>query len=552
MTGQFLGLSTQARQRLLMGLIEVSPPSALSPLLPLITPRLKRDFLKTLPVELAFHVLSFVDDVRTLARASGVSRFWRALLEDEGTWRRMCWRSGFGEAEEDKLLSGGLVSAGQKIRSLEFGARREEEGTPAGRERRGTLDRGSLLEFAARAEHFGLRPGNDRRETIHEELSNAERDRRQFPAFDALTTDAANSWQAFGPDITMPTISQAGASTSAGWPDWGSAGLGFRSGFPHGHRPSSSADARRARAQHRQASDPTSPLPPTPDQPTLPGIASPDREAGFDFGFGQTAQSGSTSAKPFSYKTHFKRAYLTESAWLRGPGRLLSTQMSADDGVVTSLGFDNEWIVVGMATSKVHIFEAATGGYVKTLDGHELGVWCLTLISKGGGLEDGGASKSRTGKGKQSEAPSPPASWDAPTTPTRNRTTPKLSTHEPSTRRGRTADKLFTDDSPTANSRFFRHPRPSDPAPSFSSSSSIPHIPRRRSFHSFDPSPASSSSTNGGIRTGGMGLGAGGETGDSSQQAGVCGTARGWGQPGAIVVTGGCDRDVRVWDVETA
>lgn len=47
-----------------------------------------------------------------------------------------------------------------------------------------------------------------------------------------------------------------------------------------------------------------------------------------------------------------------------------------------------------------------------------------------------------------------------------------------------------------------------------------------------------------------MGLGAGGETGESSHQASVCGTARGYGQKGAIVVSGGCDRDVRVWDVE--
>jgi F-box and WD-40 domain protein CDC4 len=37
----------------------------------------------------------------------------------------------------------------------------------------------------------------------------------------------------------------------------------------------------------------------------------------------------------------------------------------------------------------------------------------------------------------------------------------------------------------------------------------------------------------------------------SQQQQAACGTATGWGQRGAIAVTGGCDRDVRVWDVET-
>ncbi|EST07268.2 WD40 repeat [Kalmanozyma brasiliensis GHG001] len=96
------------------------------------------------------------------------------------------------------------------------------------------------------------------------------------------------------------------------------------------------------------------------------------------------------SAKlPFSYRTHFKMAYLTESNWRKG-GRLQTQHVSADAGhVVTSLAIDSEWIVVGMANSKIHVFSAETGLYAHTLLGHESGVWCLTLIS-------------RTGKGKKS------------------------------------------------------------------------------------------------------------------------------------------------------
>jgi len=48
---------------------------------------------------------------------------------------------------------------------------------------------------------------------------------------------------------------------------------------------------------------------------------------------------------------------------------------------------------------------------------------------------------------------------------------------------------------------------------------------------------------------GGMGLGAGGPSAGNLQQASACGIARGWGQKGSLVVSGGCDRDVRVWDV---
>ncbi|SPC62101.1 related to F-box/WD40 repeat protein 7 [Ustilago sp. UG-2017b] len=107
------------------------------------------------------------------------------------------------------------------------------------------------------------------------------------------------------------------------------------------------------------------------------------------------------SAKvPFSYRTHFKMAYLTESNWRKG-GRLQTQHVSADAGhVVTSLAIDSEWIVVGMANSKIHVFSAETGLYAHTLLGHDAGVWCLTLISKSNSSKHGQASTSQRGKGK--------------------------------------------------------------------------------------------------------------------------------------------------------
>lgn len=62
----------------------------------LIAPRIKRDFFKDLPIELSLHILSFLDDPKTLARASAVSRFWRFILSDEHTWRNMCQKHNFG------------------------------------------------------------------------------------------------------------------------------------------------------------------------------------------------------------------------------------------------------------------------------------------------------------------------------------------------------------------------------------------------------------------------------------------------------------------------
>ncbi|KAI5481685.1 hypothetical protein MNV49_002911 [Pseudohyphozyma bogoriensis] len=510
---QFAGMSMQARQRLLQSLIADSPPSSLSPLLPIITPRLKRDFLRTLPLELSFHVLSFVEDVRTLARASAVSRFWRALLEDEGTWKRMCWKSGFGSTEESHFMS-----HGQRLRNLEFGEREVEEGTPAGRERRGTLNREELSEFAARAENFGLRTGRDR-----------DRELALSP-----TPNETMAWME--PVPQYPNFQPAVADMDVDGSDWNPTTTALLS--PRRNRPLSlshvSADplASTSSAPHLLSSSLPSSANPSPSLPSsfFSSTSSPHREA-----------ASTPSKKPFSYKTHFKRAYLTESAWLRGPGRLLSTQMSADDGVVTSLGFDSEWIVVGMATSKVHVFEAGTGSYVKTLDGHELGVWCLTLVSKGGGRREEDTIKRKDSNAWEPAPTSPPTTSSSvpPSTPRRPARNATVHSDQPARRTGDNRTR-FTNDSPT-NSTFFRHPRASDDAPT----SPEAHRPRRRSFHSFERRDKE------GIRTGGMGLGAGGETGDSSQQAGVCGTARGWGQRGAIVVSGGCDRDVRVWDVET-
>ena len=51
--------------------------------------------------------------------------------------------------------------------------------------------------------------------------------------------------------------------------------------------------------------------------------------------------------------------------------------------------------------------------------------------------------------------------------------------------------------------------------------------------------------------------GGGGPSGSSAggrfrkPQSDVCGASKGWGQEGAVIVSGGCDRDVRVWDAET-
>jgi len=63
---------------------------------------------------------------------------------------------------------------------------------------------------------------------------------------------------------------------------------------------------------------------------------------------------------------------------------------------------------------------------------------------------------------------------------------------------------------------------------------------------------SSSAANGGGFGGGGGGTGgAGGGARFRKPQSDVCGAAKGWGQEGAVIVSGGCDRDVRVWDAET-
>lgn len=309
-------------------------------------------------------------------------------------------------------------------------------------------------------------------------------------------------------------------------------------------------------------------------------------------------------SKPFSFKTQFKKAYLTESNWLKGPGRVLSRQTCTDDGVVTSLGFDNEWIIVGMATNQIHVFDAKTGAYVRQLVGHTLGVWCLVLVSMGGQRLDKDGRKVKNPNAEGAAVPSvfgsaarttPDASdeedestdpdeggSDSSTSPTPFHFNNSDQLRAGGMERTRSAsagpanrEMSFKDipGSSMSNPHFGLNAGSSqadvraDPrsyAQRSSSTSNSLDPPKRpkstkrpssfngvpatdaASAHGSAPASATDFSSNpSGFPFGGIGAKI------SSQQAAACGTAQGWGQAGAVAVSGGCDRDVRVWDVAT-
>ena len=91
----FQQLDSGSQNTMLAELLSSCTIETLVHLCNVIAPRIKRDFLKDLPTEVSLHILSFIDDPKTLVRASAVSKYWRSLLVDDYIWKRMCHRHKF-------------------------------------------------------------------------------------------------------------------------------------------------------------------------------------------------------------------------------------------------------------------------------------------------------------------------------------------------------------------------------------------------------------------------------------------------------------------------
>lgn len=186
--------------------------------------------------------------------------------------------------------------------------------------------------------------------------------------------------------------------------------------------------------------------------------------------------------------------------WLRRPSllrahRLPTHTADASLNTITSAALSKSHLVVALANSRIHVFSARTGSVLRTLTGHDNGVWAVALVAPGGGLD-------RRHAGVREALQGLPGGM------------------------GRVKEVR-----PGLESQI-RHNR----APAGSSVDNP-----RRLDHLLPPSMRRALALDGPARWVDV----------ERERADATGTARGWGQPGSIVVSGGSDKDLRVWDADT-
>ena len=91
-----------------------------------------------------------------------------------------------------------------------------------------------------------------------------------------------------------------------------------------------------------------------------------------------------TTNNYFSYRDYFKRKYSIACAWNQG-GKVTTVDGGFSHGLVTSLQFDEKYTVVGCDNHRIEVFDTNSGKKIKTIEGHEGGVWALQFI---GGTPD--------------------------------------------------------------------------------------------------------------------------------------------------------------------
>lgn len=105
MRAMFADMDSNERQRMLAELLNMCDGKLLGFVAHFVAPRLKRDPFSVLPNELCLRILTFIEDPKTLARSSQVSKRWRELVSDDMAWKSLCEKHAYRRMSDDRRSS---------------------------------------------------------------------------------------------------------------------------------------------------------------------------------------------------------------------------------------------------------------------------------------------------------------------------------------------------------------------------------------------------------------------------------------------------------------
>ncbi|KAI5202155.1 WD40 repeat-like protein [Aureobasidium subglaciale] len=97
----FSDMDIDERKRILTELLTNCDGKLLGYVANFVAPRLKRDPFGVLPNELCLRILTFIDDAKTLARSSQVSKRWHELVSDDMAWKSLCEKHAYRRMSDD-------------------------------------------------------------------------------------------------------------------------------------------------------------------------------------------------------------------------------------------------------------------------------------------------------------------------------------------------------------------------------------------------------------------------------------------------------------------